>query len=76
MSTSPCAALPANLSHVSRPWLLRLLDRVLAANAQHRQHQALLQMDDHILSDIGITRTQAIEQATRPVWNAPNHWKS
>ena len=56
-------------------WLPRLLARIVAANDLHRQHCALLHLDDALLRDVGITRDQAISMATRPVWNAPNHWK-
>ena len=58
-----------------RPWALRLLDRYFAAQALHNQHQALLQLDDGLLRDIGISRAQAVELAAAPVWDAPNHWK-
>ena len=67
------ATSPRHASH--RPWSLRLLDRYFAAQALHKQHQALLHLDDYLLDDIGITKAQAIEQATGPVWDAPNHWK-
>lgn len=39
-----------------------------------RQRSALAQLDDHILADIGVTREQALSEADRPVWDAPNHW--
>ena len=33
-----------------------------------RQHQALLELDDHLLADIGITREQAKKEARQPFW--------
>jgi uncharacterized protein YjiS (DUF1127 family) len=33
-----------------------------------RQHQALLELDDHFLADIGITREQAKKEARKPFW--------
>ncbi len=75
MTASPCTARPAHIRQSSRPWVLRLLDRVFAANALHRQHQALLQLDDDLLRDIGLTRFEATSEANRPVWDAPNHWR-
>jgi uncharacterized protein YjiS (DUF1127 family) len=33
-----------------------------------RQRQVLLELDDHLLRDIGISREQAIEEAKRPFW--------
>ena len=55
--------------------LRRFLSRFVAANALHRQHQALLNLDDALLSDIGITRRQAETMAAQPIWDAPTHWK-
>ena len=75
MTPSHCSDLASPIRTPYRPWALRLLDRYFAAQALHKQHQALLHMDDYLLCDIGITRAQAVEQATSPVWDAPNHWK-
>jgi uncharacterized protein YjiS (DUF1127 family) len=33
-----------------------------------RQRRALLQLDDRMLADIGITRSQAFEQAKKSFW--------
>ena len=76
MTASPCTARSANIRQSSRSWILRLLDRVFAANALHRQHQALLQLDDALLRDIGLTRSEAAAEANRPVWDAPDHWRA
>ena len=75
MALSPCNTLTAQISTPSRSWARRLLDRYNAAQALHRQHQALLRLDDSLLRDIGITRSKAVDLASGPVWNAPNHWK-
>ncbi len=39
-----------------------------------RQRRALARLDDHMLEDIGITRDDALAEAARPVWDAPNNW--
>ena len=75
MPPSQCSDLASPIRASHRRWALWLLDRYFAAQALHKQHQALLRMDNHLLHDIGIGRAQAIEQATSPVWDAPNHWK-
>ncbi len=41
-------------------WLLTL--------EKHRQRQRLLDLDEHLLADIGLTRAQAEEIARRPFW--------
>jgi len=33
-----------------------------------RQRQALLELDDRLLRDIGISREQAIQEADKPFW--------
>jgi uncharacterized protein YjiS (DUF1127 family) len=35
---------------------------------RRRQRQALSQLDDRMLVDIGISRSQAIEEASKPFW--------
>jgi uncharacterized protein YjiS (DUF1127 family) len=41
--------------------LLRFYDRQL-------QRRALLELDDHMLADIGVTREQAAAEGRKPVW--------
>lgn len=41
-----------------------------------RQRRALAAMDDTQLADIGVTRTQALAEAERPVWDVPCTWRS
>jgi uncharacterized protein YjiS (DUF1127 family) len=35
---------------------------------RRRQRQALLELDDRLLRDIGLTREQAEREAHKPVW--------
>jgi len=37
---------------------------------RHHQRQALLRLDDHLLADIGLTRTEAEAEARKPFWRA------
>ncbi|KQI72090.1 hypothetical protein AN191_08020 [Loktanella sp. 5RATIMAR09] len=48
------------------------LRTMIAVSHQRRQLRAL---DDHMLADIGISRTQAVAEAQKSVWNAPQHWR-
>lgn len=41
--------------------LFRVRDR-------QRQRRALLDLDDHLLNDIGKTRREALDEARRPFW--------
>jgi uncharacterized protein YjiS (DUF1127 family) len=36
--------------------------------ARRRQRRDLLKLSDHLLDDIGITREQAMEEASKPFW--------
>jgi|RhiMethySRZTD1v2_1073278.scaffolds.fasta_scaffold02532_6 uncharacterized protein YjiS (DUF1127 family) len=41
--------------------VFRLIDR-------QRQRRALLDLDDHLLNDIGVSRRAAIAEARKPFW--------
>jgi uncharacterized protein YjiS (DUF1127 family) len=53
------------------PRLLKLVHTALAA---HRQRQFLARLDDRTLTDIGLTRDQALSEADRPMWDIPANW--
>ena len=55
--------------------LSRLSNRLLAASALKRSRHSLRHLDDHLLRDIGVTRTEALSEADRAAWDAPAHWK-
>lgn len=61
-------------SHATSP--LRLLRAVHRFMMISRSRQALRHLDDHILTDIGLTREQAEAEATRPAWDVPPHWRN
>ena len=35
---------------------------------RRRERQALMQFDDRMLADFGVTRSQALEEASKPFW--------
>jgi uncharacterized protein YjiS (DUF1127 family) len=49
-----------------------LVSRSRARNSPHvqkrRERQRLLELDQHLLSDIGVTREQAEKEATKWTW--------
>lgn len=47
--------------------------RLLDLDALFRQRRQLRQLDDHRLSDIGLTRAEAEAEARRPAWAMPRH---
>lgn len=63
---STCAAPRRNAG------LLRGLSLRLAAL---RQRRALAAMDAARLADIGLSREDALKEAGRGFWDAPEHWK-
>lgn len=50
-----------------RPSLLDLL-------ALRRQRRALAKLDDSSLTDLGLTRAEALAESNRGFWDAPAHW--
>lgn len=49
----------------------RAIDRVLHWRDLARQRRALLELDDHMLKDIGLSRYDARLEARRPFWDDP-----
>ena len=49
-------------------WAARFLCWCAWCLAKSRQRQALAQLDDRLLKDIGKTRQQAIDEAAKPFW--------
>jgi hypothetical protein len=50
------------------------LSRLLAASALPVA-PVLHLLDDRLLADIGLTRSEALSEAGRAPWDAPAHWK-
>lgn len=51
-----------------------IVARLRAAREAHFQRQALARLDESRLADIGLTRAQALAEATRAPWDVPAHW--
>ncbi len=49
---------------------VRILDRLLLWQARAFQRQALASLDDHLLKDIGVSRSEADREAGKPFWRA------
>lgn len=61
---------------ILRPSALASLPRrLLAAVALSRSRRSLRHLDDHLLRDIGLTRSEAMAEADRAAWDVPPHWK-
>jgi uncharacterized protein YjiS (DUF1127 family) len=41
---------------------------MVAMHERWRQRQALMDLDDRMLADIGITRAQLMAEVTKPFW--------
>ena len=41
-----------------------------------RQRRALAALDGAALKDIGVSHSEAMEEAARPAWDAPVYWQS
>ena len=45
-----------------------LLVKINRMHGRWRQRQALLDLDEHLLADVGLSRNQALEEARKPFW--------
>jgi uncharacterized protein YjiS (DUF1127 family) len=63
--------LPRSHRHFS---LAGILQAILSRGELRRARNRLAQLDDHLLSDIGLTREEALKEAAQKDWNAPDHW--
>ncbi len=64
---------------VSHPHCIKrktLRTRLLNLFSLARQRRDLARLDDRALDDIGINRTEAHTEASRPVWDAPVNWRN
>jgi uncharacterized protein YjiS (DUF1127 family) len=52
--------------------LFGLVTAITAWIERRRQLQALTELDDHLLKDVGLSREQARREAARPFWNHEN----
>lgn len=71
----PAAALPSidalpriGLRSAARRALMRAVATVSAWHERARQRRALMELSDHMLRDIGMSRAEALCEATRPFW--------
>ena len=62
-------------SRLFAPRLPRLSQILALWSAARRQRAALARLDDAALADIGISRSEAREEAARPFWDAPDNWR-
>lgn len=49
-------------------WMIDLFDRFATWSERRRQRRALEALPDHLLSDIGISRADAEQEAHKPFW--------
>lgn len=59
----------------TRPQPPRGLGRtLLALLALRRSRRMLAGLEEHRLRDLGLSREDALAEARRPFWNAPDYW--
>ena len=63
----------APLSTLARP--LRRKRCLLDYLNLQRQRQSLRDLSPHQLRDIGLTEEAAEQEASRPIWDVPGHWR-
>jgi uncharacterized protein YjiS (DUF1127 family) len=48
--------------------LVRIVEAVLAWHDRARQRRTLMELSDHMLRDIGLSRADALGEAAKPFW--------
>ena len=66
-----------NTHRLSLRRLVRETVLYIGASPRSRWHQidTLRALDDRMLRDIGLTRQEAEDEANRPIWDVPTHWR-
>ena len=64
------------ISHASRPTRTSLASLLPLVFAIKKQRDALRNLDDSALRDLGLTRKQADVESRRPFWDVPTDWRS
>jgi uncharacterized protein YjiS (DUF1127 family) len=59
---------PARVPQLHVPSPFGWISAVMRMHERRRQRQALLDLDEHLLRDIGITRYEADREAEKPFW--------
>ena len=67
-ATYPRVVSPAKIPAAVMTGLHWIAGNVRQWSQRIRQRQALAELDDHLLKDIGVSRTAARIEATRPFW--------
>jgi len=73
MTTRATPVPPVSLARPAR--LAGLGARIGQAIALRRSRRALAQLDDRLLRDIGLSRSEAEAELARSPWDAPPHWR-
>lgn len=64
----PPVAVAADAGSAAHSILVAAATRLLTWRRRARQRAALADLTDHMLADIGITRAQAMGEASKPFW--------
>ncbi|PWC50842.1 hypothetical protein TSA6c_33965 [Azospirillum sp. TSA6c] len=68
--TAAQSAVPAanRVTRVARRPLWRLLDLLFSVMERRKQRHALMGLDDHLLKDIGVSRSEVEQEVSKPFW--------
>ncbi|MBI1218243.1 MAG: DUF1127 domain-containing protein [Rhodobacteraceae bacterium] len=66
----------ATLHRLSGARKMGVFARLMAAQRLHRELSALSKLEDRLLDDVGLSRSDAMAQVQRPFWDVPAHWRA
>ena len=68
--TSKSAKRGVAVTQIPWRWLVAMVKQISYWYQVHRQRQALYKLDDTLLKDIGISRSDALQEAEKPFWKS------
>lgn len=76
MTTQRIATAATLIPLFSTPRRYGLLARIDRARALIAQRRTLAELPIERLDDLGLTREDALREASRPFWDAPRNWRA
>ena len=67
-TASPSRQDPGWSWQVPLSWLAKIASKIAMGLERRHQRRGLLELDDRLLADIGISREQAVEEALKSSW--------
>ena len=72
---SPSRQDPGWFWQIPLSWLAKIASKIAMGFERRHQRRGLLELDDRLLADIGMSRERAFEEALKSSWAHPLMWQ-